>query len=431
MASPHLKHKAPSGRPIMHAGIAAFMATGMVLGSGVVHAVEQGGVTPGGNEQGGVTPAEPAPEQGGVSPAPEAPAPAPAPAPSGPGLVPGPPPGPVDPVPVAPTPPSYDDGYNPMPSGPLHTPRPTAPVKRKVAPPDHIRVGNFMMPVKDLPPLPMKNSDRDKAIVSVNDWSSYTEAEITRFLISVGVPEDEASRQAAAAMIGVVGGGGIGFMAGFTATAIVVGPVAIPVATGIGCAIGSIGGNPVSLLGGCGIGLASGAAVTVAAATGVGAATGTAGAVTGGILGWLLGAGDPGANPKRPKLPWENPGPGKHRQPETVRIVNPEANQYEVHMPAAVAKKSGLPPVDYVVNKRGDVAVNVGGAKVGWSAEQAQAPIKALNSVAPGADRVINQGVRAASRELAKAVPGLDVQWPQEGPARKSGKKSPAKAGRR
>ena len=395
----------------VHAGTALSLAVAAAISASPAWAEPvQPGTDPGqsGPEQGGTTPSSP--EQPGTT-TPPAPAP-----PSnynpGPGLVPSPPQGQWTPSqPETTSPPEI---YSPVPVAPIHTPRATPPVKRIAPPPDHIRVGNFTMPVKDLPDLPMKNRDRDKTVVSVNEWAAYTESEITRFLISIGVPEDKASRQAAAAMIGIAAGGGIGFAAGFTATAILVGPVAIPVATGIGCGVGmSLGGLPQTTLAGCGIGLASGVGVTLAAATAVGTATGASGAVLGGILAWALGAGDKGANPKRPDLPWEQKQPGK---PEVVTIVDPSANQFEVHTPPEVAQQHGLPPVDYVVTNRGDVNLQVGGVKAGWTAEQAQAPIKAIEQVVPGAERAINDGVRTAGRELQKAVPGLTVAWPQEKP---------------
>ena len=272
----------------VHAGTALSLAVAAAISAAPAWAEPvQPGTDPGqsGPEQGGTTPSSP--EQPGTT-TPPSPAP-----PSnynpGPGLVPSPPQGQWTPSqPETTSPPEI---YSPVPVAPIHTPRATPPVKRIAPPPDHIRVGNFTMPVKDLPDLPMKNRERDKTVVSVNEWAAYTESEITRFLISIGVPEDKASRQAAAAMIGIAAGGGIGFAAGFTATAILVGPVAIPVATGIGCGVGmSMGGLPQTTLAGCGIGLASGVGVTLAAATAVGTATGASGAVLGGILAWALGA---------------------------------------------------------------------------------------------------------------------------------------------
>lgn len=411
------------------AGSAVAVAVSMSLTLGATaHATpEQGGTAPSGPaEQGGTAPSGPS-EQGGTAPSgpseqggttPTAP-PAPPAYNPGPGLVPGPPAGTYD---TAPTTPTYPQtSYNPVPQGNLHAPRPTPPVKRIAPPPDHIRIGNAVMAVKDLPNLPVKKKDRDKAIVSINEWAAYGEAEIARGLISIGVPEDEASRQAAATIIGVAAGGGIGFAVGFTGTAIITGPVIIPVAAGIGCGVGAVvgAGNPLLTLNGCGGGALVGAGVTVALATGVGALTALAGAVGGGALAWALGAGDKDAHPNRPGMPQLMPSP-KHHKPETITIVNPEANQFEVHMPREVAKSAGLPAVDYVVNKRGDVNLQVGTTRVGWTAEQAQAPIRALESVAPGAERAINNGVRAVTRELAKAVPNLDVQWPQEAPKAKS-----------
>ncbi|AUH70608.1 hypothetical protein CXX93_19370 (plasmid) [Gordonia sp. YC-JH1] len=399
-----------------------------MLGATAHAAPEQGGTTPSAPpEQGGTTPSAP-PEQGGTTPSappeqggttPSAPVPV-EPAPSTPGLVPGPPPGPVETVPTAP---SYNDDYNPVPSAPLHEPRWVPPVPRKVAPPDHVRIGNMVMPVKDVPfPPGMSKRDRDRAVVSTNDWSAYAEAEIARGLISMGVPKDEASRKAAAAVLGGAAAGAAGGTAAFLATTVTVGLVTVPIGALIGAGAGAVvgGGNPVSIAGGAGLGALGGAGVAVGAGVVVGTAAAAASAVAGGALGYWLGAGDPGADPKKPKLPWEQQGPGKHREPEAVRIVDPNANQYEVHVPAPVAQKAGLPAVDYVVNNRGDVNLTVGATRTGWSAEQAQIPTRAIESVAPGASRAINDGVRAASEELSKAVPGLNVQWPQEPTVAKS-----------
>ena len=69
----------------------------------------------------------------------------------------------------------------------------------------------------------------DRQRVSINEWSAYGEAKIAQGLISVGVPEDEASRQAAATIIGVALGGTAGAAAaGIPAAVVGGGAVAAP-----------------------------------------------------------------------------------------------------------------------------------------------------------------------------------------------------------
>ncbi|MGC5246304.1 hypothetical protein ACPXB3_05170 [Gordonia sp. DT219] len=100
-------------------------------------------------------------------------------------------------------------------------------------------------------------------------------------------------------------------------------------------------------------------------------------------------------------------------------LPNPTGNQFEVHVPAPTASAAGLPGtnVDYVVNARGDVNVSgqIAGQQVsvGWTGEQAQAPIKVLGPAAPAAAQAINNGTRAIGEQIQKAVPGVNVQWPQ------------------
>lgn len=396
-------------RKHVRAGTALSLAVAAAIGAGPAWAAPvQPGTGPGqsGPEQGGTAPSSP--QQPGTAPSvPETPAPTYNP---GPGLIPSPPQGDWAPNQPAPETAYPQVSYNPIPTGPIHAPRPTAPVQRKAPPPDHVRVGNFVMPVKDLPNLPVKNSDRDKAVVSINEWSAYAEAEIARGLISIGVPEDEATRQAAAAMIGIAAGGGIGFAVGFTATALLVGPIAIPIATGIGCGVGmSMGASPVSIAAGCGIGFAAGTGITLAAATAAGAGTGLAGAVGGGIVAWLLGAGDKNAHPDRPGLPWD-------KRPENTKpaLPNPDGNQFQVVLAPSEATQAGLPAVEYTVNRVGDVNLQVGSTEIGWSAAQAQAPIKALGGAAPIVEKAINDTTKSVSAIAATIVPALDVTWPQE-----------------
>lgn len=397
-------------------GVVLATALSVGLGSGMASAVpEQGGVTSP-PEQDGVTST---PEQDGVT-SPD-PTPTPEPYNPGPGLVPSPP----DTGDWQPAPPSgptvYEDTYNPTPSEPLHAPEPTAPVPRIAPPPNTLRVGNVVVPIEDIPDFPNKT----KAIRSTNEWSAYAEAEIARGLISIGVPKDEASRKAAATIIGVVAGGAIGGSVAFTATTLTVGVVSVPLGAVIGGVIGAstAGFMPEvpwfvpNTVGGAAIGAAAGAAVAV----GTGALAGATGAAVGGVIGGLiaygLGAGDPGASTDRPgDVPWAPGGDGGETAPPP--LPNPGANQFEFHLPAPAAKKAGLPAVDYVVNNRGDVSVkaNAFGQQYnfGWSAEVAQAPINALGPLAPAAKKAINDATRTRTGQAEKDIPGAHADWPQE-----------------
>jgi hypothetical protein len=345
--------------------------------------------------------------------------------PGSPGIVPGPPSTPQVDYSEVPQAPSYSTPYNPAPSSPLHAPRPTPPQPRKSWKPNTLTIGNIEVPVTQLPKVVQ---DNPRWIVSTNDWADYGASEIARALISVGVPKDEATRKAAATIVGVVAGGVVGGTVAMTGTAIVVGVVTIPlstlIGTGIGAGIGAamplpapgVNAGPGALIG-AGAGAATGVAITAAAA----ALAGTGGAVLGGLIGgglaYALGAGDPGANKTAPDLPsLTDP-----TRPATPALPNPGAHQFEVHLPADKAAQHGLPAVDYVVTAPGDVEVSaqVGNQRVstGWSAEQAQAPINALGPAAPAARKAINDTVRTASEQAAKAIPGLTASWPQLAPA--------------
>lgn len=411
-------------------GVALATTLSVGLGAGAAWAVpEQGGVVPSVPEQGGVTPE--VPEQGGVTTPPPAPAPTPSVTPPGPGLIPGPPStSEWQPIPEAVTP-NYENAYNPTPAAPLHAPRPTAPVKRIAPPPDTLRVGNVMVPTSDIPDI----ENKDETINSVNAWAAYAEAEIARGLISIGVPEDEASRQAASTVIGVALGGGIGGTVFFTGTTLAMIVPAVVIGGVIGGVVGAaappsfgIPTNPFfwSNLGG---GVAAGAGVGAAVAVGTGAVVGSAaaitGAVIGGVLAYALGAGDPGVTGERPALPWTPD------QEESAPLPSPEANQFEFHLPPEAAQRAGLPPVEYIVNNPGDVEITatLGGQEhvFGWSAEIAQAPIKALGPFAPLAERAINNGTRLHTDQAEKDIPGSDARWPQEeGPAAQTEAPQPA-----
>lgn len=432
------------------AGVAVIVTSSVAIGLGLgqapaLAAPEQGGVSPSGPQQGGVSPApSPAPQQGGVTPAP-APAPGPI-SPGSPGLAPPPPAGPStsgtsNTPTVAPAGNNWGTGgsgttgsgsgsgtvnpgmYNPgPPAGGWHPPRPTPDQPRPQWKPNTITLGNYEWKIKDLPPELRKIVlDNPRAVVSFNDWQAYLASQIARFLISMGVPKDEATRQAAAAVIGAVVGGAAGGAVAFTATAIVVGVVVIPISTLLGAGIGAGVGaalppQPVNVLPGLGIGAGAGAATGVGITLAAALAAGLAGAIAAGTVGaaisWALGTGDPGKHLHAPDAPWAPDTPA-------APLPNPGGNQFEVHLPASTAAAVGLPGtnVDYVVNARGDVNVSgqIAGhhVAVGWTGEQAQAPIKALGPAAPAIAEAINNGTRALGEQLQKAVPGANVQWPQ------------------
>ncbi|MFW0783708.1 hypothetical protein AAFP35_04245 [Gordonia sp. CPCC 206044] len=394
---------------VTSAALAASIATG--LGAGLAQAApEQGGTSPSDTapQQGGTTPTPSpgTPEQGGTTPTPPVSTP-------GPGRIPGPP----QEAPYQPyveqgsySAPSYDNAYNAVPNAPLSAPKPTAPVRPIAPPPKKIRVGNFITDI------PQGMSTKD--VNSVNAWSAYGEAKIAQGLISVGVPQDEASRQAASTIIGVMSGGAAGAAAlGIPAAA--VGALGGAV---VGTAVGAVAGTvnnlilfgyvpPMILLGtaaGAGIGLAAGTAIGAAGVGAAGAAVGAViGGVAGGSLAYALGAGDPGAKPKEP---WKQGQP----RPKAKPLPNPGANQYELHFSKEKARQAGLPQVDYVVNHRGDVNLQIGTFKTGWSFEQADAPYRALG--AGGAQQKDNARKSTKQNEpnIKQALPGADIAWPQE-----------------
>ncbi|GAB89509.1 hypothetical protein [Gordonia rhizosphera] len=415
------RHRAADSRhssvrvSVTSAALAASIATG--VGAGLAHAVpEQGGTSPSDTapQQGGTTPAPSpgTPEQGGTTPIPET---APVYAP-GPGSLPAPPQeAPYQPY-VAPstyTAPTYDDEYEAAPIQALRAPGPAAPVRPIAPPPNKIRIGNY---ITDIP---------DEDVNSINAWAAYGEAKIAQGLISMGVPEDEASRQAAATIIGVASGGAAGAAAvgiPAAATGAAVGAVVgIPVGAVVGAiyngvtfsgllAIPGVGWEPwlgmVGLGAGAGalIGIPVGAAVGAAALGAAGAVAGAvAGGTAGGALAYALGAGDPGANPDEP---W--------KQGDAESLPNPQANQFELTLPADKAQQAGLPSVDFTVNMRGDVSLQIGSLETGWSAEQALAPYRALGIV--GAQQ--EQNARAATKQNApmveQVIPGMQITWPQE-----------------
>ncbi|MFE0751486.1 hypothetical protein [Gordonia sp. NPDC058843] len=419
-----------SGAPTTPRFVGALLTALMVGGSfsatllvdNPAMAYEQGGVDEGGTDDGF--------EQGGVGEGedtapPVEPQQPQSPPPSynynpGPGFVPAPPrEAPYQPY-VAPTDnePTYERAYNPAPPRAYTLPRPTAPVRPIAPPPEMLRVGNFVMPVEDV----KKHGVNQAQIDSVNEWSAYGEAKIAQGLISIGVPKDEASRQAAATIIGVALGGTAGAVALGVPAAVTGGVGGALIGTGVGAAIGSAmvvpfpGANTGP---GAAIGAAAGAAIG-AAALGIPAAIvgGVAGGTAGGLLAHALGAGDPGANPRQPGLPGQ-PDPNRRvpQPPQPAPLPNPGANQFELHLPADQATKAGLPAVHYQVNVGGDVnaETTIGGQTytANWTAEQAEAPYKALGGAADQVRKTVTDAAVDLSRQAEKAVPGLKVTFPQ------------------
>lgn len=435
---------APPPPPLLRKLIATLVVggtlTGATLTTAPAWAIEQGGADPddstsqSGPSQGGADPGQP-------DPAPTTPAPETAPAPSynpGPGAIPGPPQeAPYQPYtpPVTYTDPSYSspgysapnyqDSYNPAPSRPYTLPRPTAPVRPIAPPPKTLRVGNIIVDEDQLKRDAPWLSDRQRN--SINAWAAYGESKIAQGLISVGVPEDEASRQAAATIIGVAVGGTTGAIAVGVPAAVVGGVAGAGIGALAGLAVGSFPAPGPQTLPSVGAGAAIGAGV---GAVGLGVAGATLGAIGGGLAGGLiahtLGAGDPGANPTRPALPGE-PDPNRKPErpgtpaPQPKPLPNPGGNQFEFHVPAAQAGKAGLPgngSVHYQVNVGGDVnaQASVGNQTVtaNWSGQQAQAPYKALGNAAAQAQKTVTDVTRQATDQIEKVVPGAQALWPQE-----------------
>ncbi|WP_269784981.1 hypothetical protein [Gordonia metallireducens] len=386
----HRRRRAPSG-PVLSV-TSAVVAVSITAGAGAAFAVP---------EQGGTDPLDSAPGQGGTSPSDVAPgAPAPGDAVVQPVVVPGP--GSIPGPPVEAPYQSYDQSlsqsyqqpYSPAITNPV-APRVAPPVRPIAPPPDKIRVGNFVTDV------PQGVSSKD--VNSINAWSAYGEAKIAQGLISVGVPEDEASRRAAATIIGVMAGGTAGAVALGIPAAVVgaVGGAGVGAIAGavVGCVFTYCATSGIDSLAGAGIGAAVGGVGGAAAGAALGFAIGGA---AGGLLAYSLGAGDPGANPEEP---WKNDGP-RHAAPEAEG-----PNQFEFQLSAEEARKSGLPAVDYVVNSRGDVKARVGTTSYNWSGAQARAPYAVLGA---DVEKSVRDWTRAQSDHLKKAVPGSDILWPAE-----------------
>ncbi|MGV9709736.1 hypothetical protein ACWDTI_03635 [Gordonia sp. NPDC003424] len=434
MARSH--RRGPVLKTVTSAALVASIAMG--AGAGLAQAApEQGGTNPNDTapQQLGTSPESDAPQvlqQGGTTPTPEPAAPVEPVYTPGPGTLPAPPQeAPYQPY-VEPTThdntgPSYQTDYDPVPEKPLTAPKPTAPVRPIAPPPEKIRVGNFITDI------PQGMAKRD--VTSINEWAAYGEAKIAQNLIAVGVPKDEASRRAASTIIGVALGGTTGAAIGSTAAvpgAMAGALVGVPVGAIVGAIYNGVvfaqvnvvpGGGQVAYanliglgaLAGAGIGLAAGTAIGAAAAGAAGAATGAViGGTIGGATAYALGAGDPGARPTEPWKQGDTTTPGVRQAPEAAPVANPQANQFEVHLPAEKAAQAGLPKADYVVNQRGDVNVQVGTAKISWSAEQAAAPYQAMGASGPAQKANAAKYTKQNAPQIKQILPGVTISWPQE-----------------
>ncbi|GAB32934.1 hypothetical protein, partial [Gordonia otitidis] len=392
-----------------------------------------GNPTPGNPGTGGnPTPGNPTP--GAPVPAPE-PVPAPAPAPQytpqpnydGPTSIPAPPP--VQSVPY--TPPTYSSPYTPvLPFVQAPPPRAyVAPQPVVKPPPNTVRIGNLAIPRNQ---VPLADGD----VRSVNRWSAYTEAQIATGLVAAGVPRDEATRRAAATVVGVGLGGAIGAgVVGIPATilaevfflpigtvvgATVGGLAAVPIATALAPFLGPMGlvspvvSVPIGIAAGAGLGAAGG----TAAGVGVGLAAAAAGVAIGGTIGgvaaYLLGAGDPGATPGTVR----NPGDPEDESVYELPQPNPKADQYHLVFGNPDAKLPGGPGVRYVVKSNGDVegAVNVNGTKVpfGWTAQDADAQYKALGFFSETARESAQSWAFTTGQDAIKKFgDALHISYPQ------------------
>ncbi|VTR09258.1 hypothetical protein [Gordonia terrae] len=385
----HRKRRVPSG-PLLSV-TSAVVAVSITAGAGAAFAVpEQGGTSPGDSApgQGGTSPGDVSPDGGAGAEATVEPIVVP-----GPGSIPGPPVEAPYQAYTAPGSYSYDEPYTPLINNRV-APRVAPPVRPIAPPPEKIRVGNFVTDI------PQGMSKRD--VNSINAWSAYGEAKIAQGLISAGVPEDEATRRAAATIIGVMAGGTAGAVALGIPSAVVGAGVGAPVGAGVGAIVGWVttGGltSGVNALAGAGIGAAVGGAGAGVAGAAVGAAIG---GTAGGLLAYSLGAGDPGADPDEP---WRQNGP-RHALPESG------PNQFEFYLSADHARRSGLPAVDYVVNHRGDVDAKIGASTFKWSGVQARSPYAVFG---PHAEKSVRAWTRSQSDSLKNAIPGGDVLWPAE-----------------
>lgn len=419
-SSRHATTARPSARRALAAGLlAGSLAAGVLTAAPAAADPEQGGVVPDdGPSQGGVVPEDDNTGDGTTGSTPPA-QPHTQDQPQqqytpGPGALPSPPQdAPYQPPVITP---NYDTPYNPTPPPQLHAPRPVKPVRPIAPPPKKIRVGNF---VTDIP-----KGMQQRDVNSINAWSAYGEAKIAQGLISIGVPEDQASRRAAATIIGVMGGGVAGAAALGIPAAVVGATIGLPigaaVGAGVGAAVGAVtippfgvaGVAPGALIGagvGAGVGALGGAVVLGGGAALLGAAVG---GTLGGLLAYALGAGDPGAHPQRPPLPGQPGAPAPKADPARPP-AEPGPTVFQVQIDAPTAHRTGLPAVDYRVNLRGDVT---GSVQIGNQRLRGQIPAEvarpAYDALGPRGQQIAHDVTRQVTRQLAHTIPGLRVSAP-------------------
>lgn len=406
------KHRRPIDEPTIAfatrfaaaAMTAAIIAGGGALAAGPAYAVQDG-----------VTTAPDAPQSGVFD--------------TGPGAIPDPPKeAPYRDIPTYDAPtyvePSYNQGpsYNDTPTynapivntRPAPTPqrqapvnpqvRPGGPVRPILPPKGYLRIGKFI--TKDTGPLTRAQ------VNSINRYAAYGEAKIAQGLIAAGISPREADRQAASTIIGVVIGGGVGAATLGIPLAIVGGLGGAAIGAGIGAFVPP---QPLNIGTGALIGAGSGAALLGLGGAAAGAGIG---GTIGGVIGYILGAGDPKANPT---LPGQDPAAPPAPLRKAAPLPNPGAAQYTAVLPKAQARAAGLPAVDYTVSTRGDVdaTATIGGRDyhVGITKEQADAPFKALGGLEKPAREFVDRTTRDLSAATQRAIPGLKIAYPQTIPA--------------
>ncbi|WP_296388090.1 hypothetical protein [Williamsia sp.] len=336
---------------------------------------------------------------------------------TGPGAIPDPPreapyrPIPIDDGPVYSGPTYTDPGYNTEPAinqspAPRATTQPTpspkirpgGPVRPILPPKGYLRVGRFI--TKDTGPL------SHAQVNSINRYAAYGEAKIAQSLIAVGVSPREADRQAASTIIGVVVGGGVGAATLGIPLAVVGGLGGAAIGAGIGALV-----PPTPFNAGPGALIGAGSGAVVLGLGGAAAGAGIGGTI-GGVIGYILGAGDPRAHPTLPGHdPARPPAPLRKAAP----LLNPGANRYQL----TVGDEAGLPgrgKVSYVVETNGavDLTATIGGRDfhVGLTKAQAEAPLKALGGAEAQARHAIDDATKRIS-DAANSLAGVHVEFPQ------------------
>lgn len=321
-----------------------------------------------------------------------------------------PPPASVAPI-INYVPPSYIGPYTPfLPI--LQAPRRVAPVPEVKPPPNTIRIGNKIMPI----PPGMADSD----VRSINRWAAYQEARIATTLVSLGVPREEASRRAASTVLGAAIGGaslglpsaalgaGLGVVPGMVTGGILAGtfgvfPLTIILTPFLGPVAPTVA-TPLAIAGGV---VAGGAAGAAGGALVLGVPMGLLGMGIGGVLGFFLGAGDPGADPGTVR----NPGDPETEKGFELPPPNPKADQYRL------TTTVGGVGVKYVVKADGDVEgkLTVGGVNLPykWSAEVADGPYRALGFLSETGREAVKAWVYSTGLDAVNKIPGLQISYPQ------------------